>query len=107
MAKINPHYQKLQSSYLFSTIARKVSAFQEANPNNRLIRLGIGDVTEPLPETCRKAMKQAIDEMGTVEGFRGYGPEQGYAFLREVIAKHDYQALGCNIQADEIFVSDG
>lgn len=107
MANINSNYSKLQASYLFSDIARKVNAFQEANPDQKLIRMGIGDVTEPLPASSRNAMKKAIDEMGTHEGFRGYGPEQGYAFLREAIATNDYQALGCEIAADEIFVSDG
>lgn len=107
MARINDHYRKLQASYLFSDIARKVSAFQEANPDRKIIRMGIGDVTEPLPPACRDAMKSAIDEMGTPEGFRGYGPEQGYPFLREAIARHEYQKHGCNIAADEIFVSDG
>src|SRR5690606_7825846 len=72
-----------------------------------LIRLGIGDVTEPLPASCREAMKQAIDEMGSHKGFRGYGPEQGYLFLREEIAKNDYRSRGCDISADEVFISDG
>ncbi len=107
MARINDHYRKLQASYLFSDIARKVTAFQEANPDRKIIRMGIGDVTEPLPPACREAMKKAIDEMGTRQGFRGYGPEQGYSFLREAIAKHEYQDHGFNIAPDEIFVSDG
>ena len=84
-----------------------MKAFSEANPDAALIRLGIGDVTEPLPQACRDAMKNAIDEMGTREGFHGYGPEQGYAWLREAIAKHDFQSRGCDISAEEIFVSDG
>jgi len=84
-----------------------VKAFSAANPDAALIRLGIGDVTEPLPLACRTAMKNAIDEMGTREGFHGYGPEQGYAWLREAIAKHDFQSRGCDISAEEIFVSDG
>ncbi|MCC5833247.1 MAG: LL-diaminopimelate aminotransferase [Opitutales bacterium] len=107
MARINDHFRKLQASYLFSDIARKVTAFQEANPDRKIIRMGIGDVTEPLPPACREAMKKAIDEMGTRDGFRGYGPEQGYPFLREAIAKHEYQNHGFNVAADEIFVSDG
>lgn len=107
MIRINPNYQKLQASYLFSTIAQRVAAFQKAHPEKALIRMGIGDVTEPLPEVCRTALKAAVDEMGTREGFHGYGPEQGYAFLREAIAQNEFQARGCDIQADEIFVSDG
>jgi len=107
MLALNAHYQKLQASYLFSQIAEKVQAFQTANPDRPLIKMGIGDVTEPLPLTCREAMKAAVDEMGTNAGFRGYGPYEGYDFLREAIAKHEYQARGCAIEADEIFVSDG
>lgn len=107
MARINENYRKLQASYLFSEIAKRVQAFTAANPDKAIIRMGIGDVTEPLPEACRAAFHQAIDEMGTRDGFHGYGPEQGYAFLREAIAQGAYASLGCNIQADEIFVSDG
>ncbi|MDP0501211.1 MAG: LL-diaminopimelate aminotransferase [Verrucomicrobiota bacterium JB022] len=107
MIRINPNYQKLQASYLFSNIAQRVAAYQKANPDKPLIKMGIGDVTEPLPEVCRTALKQAVDEMGTRDGFHGYGPEQGYAFLREAIAEHEFQARGCDISADEIFVSDG
>ena len=107
MIHINENYLKLKASYLFSDIAKRVSAYQEANPDKPIIKLGIGDVTEPLPEACSQAFHAAIDEMGTREGFHGYGPEQGYAFLREAIAKNDYQAIGADIQADEIFVSDG
>ena len=107
MLRLNPHYQKLQSSYLFSTIAEKVAAFQAAHPDRPLIKMGIGDVTEPLPEACRTAMKAAVDELGTADGFRGYGPYEGYPFLREAIAQHEYQARGCEIAADEVFVSDG
>jgi LL-diaminopimelate aminotransferase len=107
MAAINDHFLKLQSSYLFSEIARKVQAFRAAHPEREIIRMGIGDVTEPLPAACRAAMHDAVDELGTAEGFHGYGPEQGYAFLREAIAAHDYAARGCPVVADEIFISDG
>lgn len=107
MARINDHYLKLQASYLFSDIAKRVETFAQANPETPIIRMGIGDVTEPLPAACRKAFHEAIDEMGTRDGFHGYGPEQGYPFLREAIAAEDYQARGCDIRAAEIFVSDG
>lgn len=107
MAYINENYQKLQASYLFSDIAKRVAAFSDANPDQQIIKMGIGDVTEPLPKVCRQAFHDAIDEMGTREGFHGYGPEQGYAFLREAIAVNEFQSRGCNIQADEVFVSDG
>ena len=107
MALVNGNYLKLKAGYLFPEIGRRVKAFSAANPDAALIRLGIGDVTEPLPQACRTAMKNAIDEMGTAEGFHGYGPEQGYGWLREAIAKNDFQARGCDITAEEIFVSDG
>ncbi len=107
MVTINENYQRLPGSYLFSEIARRVAAYSEANPSKRLIRLGIGDVTRPLTPAVTQAMHQAVDEMATVTGFHGYGPEQGYAFLREAIAKEDYQARGADITPDEIFVSDG
>jgi LL-diaminopimelate aminotransferase len=107
MVQVNGNYLKLKAGYLFPEIARRVKAFSEAHPEAAIIRLGIGDVTEPLPEACRTAMKAAIDEMGTREGFHGYGPEQGYAWLREAIARHDFQARGCHVSAEEIFVSDG
>ena len=107
MVQVNGNYLKLKAGYLFPEIARRVKAFSEANPNAPIIRLGIGDVTEPLPEACRTAMKTAVDAMGTREGFHGYGPEQGYLWLREAIAKTDFQARGCDISAEEIFVSDG
>ena len=107
MVQVNSNYLKLKAGYLFPEIARRVKAFSEANPEAALIRLGIGDVTEPLPLACRNAMKAAVDEMGTADGFHGYGPEQGYGWLRDAIAKHDFQARGCEISADEIFVSDG
>jgi LL-diaminopimelate aminotransferase len=107
MVQVNGNYLKLKAGYLFPEIARRVKAFSEANPSAPIIRLGIGDVTEPLPEACRDAMKTAIDAMGTHEGFHGYGPEQGYLWLREAIAKNDFQARGCQVSAEEIFVSDG
>jgi LL-diaminopimelate aminotransferase len=107
MIRTNSHYGKLQASYLFSEIAKRVRAFEAGNTDRRLIRMGIGDVTEPLPPSTRAAFHAAVDEMGTREGFRGYGPEQGYPFLREAIAAHEYGVRGCTIAADEIFVSDG
>ncbi len=107
MTRINENYLKLKASYLFSDIAKRVTAFQEANPEKSIIKLGIGDVTEPLPAACREAFHNAIDEMGTREGFHGYGPEQGYEFLRKAIALNDFQARGADIDPDEIFVSDG
>ena len=107
MATINDHYLKLKAGYLFPEIARRVNAFAEANPDAKIIRLGIGDVTEPLPEACRTAMIQAVEDMGDRSTFKGYGPEQGYAWLREKIAAHDFQSRGCDIDASEIFISDG
>ena len=107
MVQVNGNYLKLKAGYLFPEIARRVKAFAEANPEAAIIRLGIGDVTEPLPAACREAMKEAVDAMGTHEGFRGYGPEQGYPWLREAIARHDFQARGCQVDPEEIFVSDG
>jgi LL-diaminopimelate aminotransferase len=107
MARINENFLKLKAGYLFPEIARRVTAFNEANPEaaKRLIRCGIGDVTEPLPEACRKAMHGAVDELGDASTFKGYGPEQGYAFLREAIVENQYAGLG--IAADEVFISDG
>jgi len=109
MATLNSHYLKLKAGYLFPEIARRVKIFTEANPevSSRMIRCGIGDVTEPLPLSVRKAMHAAVDEMGTLEGFHGYGPEQGYEFLRSAIALHDYRDRGLEVADDEIFVSDG
>ncbi|MBD2497470.1 LL-diaminopimelate aminotransferase [Nostoc sp. FACHB-280] len=107
MATINDNYLKLKAGYLFPEIARRVNAFAEANPNAKVIRLGIGDVTEPLPEACRTAMIKAVEEMGDRATFKGYGPEQGYAWLREKIAAQDFQARGADIDASEIFISDG
>lgn len=107
MLRINEHYLKLQASYLFSDIARRVAAFQEKHPEREIIKMGIGDVTEPLPPACIQAFHAAVDEMATAGSFRGYGPEQGYSFLREAIAANDFQARGAAIGADEIFISDG
>ncbi len=107
MVRINENYLKLKAGYLFPEIARRVNVFMEANPDAPIIKLGIGDVTEPLPEACREAMVQAIADMGDRATFKGYGPEQGYAWLREKIAAQDFQARGCDIDASEIFVSDG
>ncbi len=107
MYRINTNYQKLPGSYLFSTIAKKVAAYTEANPDKTIIRLGIGDVTQPLTDPVIKALHKAVDEMADGATFRGYAPDLGYAFLRETIAENDFKARGCNIEADEIFVSDG
>ena len=107
MARINDHYLKLAAGYLFPEIGRRVRAFQDANPGAPIIRLGIGDVVLPLPASICTAMHEAVDEMHTKAGFRGYGPEQGYDFLREAIAEHDFRARGAQVDADEVFVSDG
>ena len=109
MAKLNNHYLKLKAGYLFPEIARRVNLFTDNNPDGakQIIRCGIGDVTEPLPLAAREAMKAAIDELGNRETFKGYGPEQGYGFLRSAIAKGDYQDNGIQVEDDEIFVSDG
>lgn len=104
---INKNYQKLQGSYLFSETAKRTAAFAQAHPDRSLIRLGIGDVTLPLVPAVQEAMHRAVDEMGKAETFRGYAPEQGYEFLREVIAEKDYRDRGCQIDGDEIFISDG
>ena len=107
MIRINEHYQKLQNSYLFAEINQRIQTFQQQHPERELIRLGIGDVTQPLPDACVQAMHKAVDELAESQTFRGYGPEQGYDFLRQAIAEHDFQARGANINADDIFVSDG
>lgn len=107
MALINDNYLKLKAGYLFPEIGRRVSTFCDANPDAAVIKLGIGDVTEPLPAAIREAMHKAVDEMGDPSTFHGYGPEQGYAFLRDAIAQNDFQSRGVDISADEIFVSDG
>ena len=107
MIKINENFTKLQASYLFSDIAKRVAAYQAANPEQRIIKLGIGDVTRALPAACIQAFHAGVDEMAKDESFHGYGPEQGYDFLRQAIAANDFQARGCDIAADEVFVSDG
>ncbi|MCI8549007.1 MAG: LL-diaminopimelate aminotransferase [Lachnospiraceae bacterium] len=107
MFKINDNYLKLPGSYLFSTIGKKVREYTQANPDKEIIRLGIGDVTQPLASVIIESMHKAVDEMGVQETFRGYAPDLGYEFLRDAIADGDYKARGCDIAADEIFVSDG
>jgi LL-diaminopimelate aminotransferase len=107
MAYINENYSRLQASYLFPEIGRRVREFQKANPDAEVIRMGIGDVTRPLPPAIIKAFHEGVEEMASAVTFRGYGPEQGYDFLREAIAEHDFRARGADINADEIFVSDG
>ena len=107
MIKINENYLKLQASYLFAEIKNRTAAFQEAHPDREVIKLGIGDVTRPLPQACIQAFHRGVDEMADAKTFRGYGPEQGYEFLREKIARHDFQARGADIAPDEIFISDG
>ena len=99
MIIINEHYLKLKASYLFLEIANRVSAHQKNNPDQEIIRLGIGDVTEPLPQACLDAFHAAVDEMGHRDTFRGYGPEQGYDFLREAIAKNEFQSRGVAISS--------
>ena len=107
MVTVNDNYLKLKAGYLFPEIARRVKAFAETNPDAPIVKLGIGDVTEPLPEACRTAMIKAVEDMGNRATFKGYGPEQGYVWLREKIATRDFQARGCDIDGSEIFVSDG
>lgn len=107
MIRINENYLKLQASYLFSTIARRINDYQTQNPDKEIIKLGIGDATRALPKACIDAFHTAVDEMASDSSFRGYGPEQGYPFLREKIAENDFQAKNVGISADEIFISDG
>lgn len=107
MALVNENFLKLKAGYLFPEIGRRVSKYAAQHPDARIIRLGIGDVTEPLPAAVTEALHKAVDEMATRASFRGYGPEQGYDFLRNAIAQNDFQSRGCNVSADEIFVSDG
>jgi LL-diaminopimelate aminotransferase len=107
MASINENYLKLQAGYLFPEIGRRVREFSAANPDKKVIRMGIGDVTQPLTPTIVKAFHEGVDEMANPATFKGYGPEQGYDFLREAIAQNDYQAYGMKIKADDIFISDG
>jgi LL-diaminopimelate aminotransferase len=107
MIRINENYTKLKASYLFADIARRVGAYTSAHPDKPVIRLGIGDVTEPLPPACVEALHAATDEMANRATFRGYGPEQGYSFLRDLVSQRDYADRGCRIDPDEIFISDG
>lgn len=107
MTKLNEHYLNLQGSYLFAEVARRTAAYKAAHPQQEVISLGIGDVSRPLVPAVVSAMKKACDEMGQADTFRGYGPYEGYDFLRQAIARGDYQSLGVDIEADEIFVSDG
>lgn len=104
---VNENYLKLPGSYLFSTIAKKVAEYTAANPDKDVIKLGIGDVTQPICPAVIKALHKAVDEMGTPEGFHGYAPDLGYSFLREKMSECDYKARGCNIEPDEVFISDG
>lgn len=107
MYKINENYLKLQGSYLFSTIGKKVAAYKEANPDRDVISLGIGDVTQPLAPAVIEALHKAVDEMAVAETFHGYAPDLGYEFLRSAIRENDYKARGVDIALDEIFISDG
>jgi LL-diaminopimelate aminotransferase len=107
MIRINENYLKLQASYLFAEIKNRTTAFQKAHPDREIIKLGIGDVTRPLPPACIQAFHRAVDEMSDTRTFRGYGPEQGYEFLRDKIAENDFRARGADVAPDEIFISDG
>ena len=107
MVQVNENYLKLKAGYLFPEIAKRVKIYSQSNKSAEIIKLGIGDVTEPLPKACIDAMGKALNDMGTLDGFRGYGPEQGYSWLREKISEHDFISRGCQISPEEIFVSDG
>jgi len=107
VVQVNENYLKLKAGYLFPEISKRVKTYSQSNKSAEIIKLGIGDVTEPLPKACIEAMGNALDDMGTLDGFRGYGPEQGYAWLREKISEHDFISRGCQISPEEIFVSDG
>ena len=107
MVKVNANYLKLKAGYLFPEISKRVNKYTESNKSSEIIKLGIGDVTEPLPKACLDAMSKALHEMGTSEGFKGYGPEQGYSWLREKISENDFISRGCQISPEEIFISDG
>ena len=107
MVQVNENYLKLKAGYLFPEISKRVAAYSKTNVHADIIKLGIGDVTEPLPKSCIDAMRKAILEMGTSDGFKGYGPEQGYSWLREKISINDFISRGCQISSEEIFVSDG
>ncbi len=107
MVQVNENYLKLKAGYLFPEIAKRVKIYSQSNKSAEIIKLGIGDVTEPLPRACIESMGKALDEMGKIDSFRGYGPEQGYSWLREKISEHDFISRGCQISPEEIFVSDG
>jgi len=107
VVQVNENYLKLKAGYLFPEIAKRVKLYSQSDKRSNIIKLGIGDVTEPLPKACRDAMSKALNEMGTIKGFRGYGPEQGYSWLREKISENDFISRGCKILPEEIFVSDG
>ena len=107
MPKLNENYLQLKDSYLFSEIAHRTAAYSEKHPDKPVIRLGIGDVTQPLAPAIIEALHSAVDEMAHAETFHGYAPDLGYEFLRSAIAKNDFQARGCDIASDEIFISDG
>ncbi len=107
MAFVNTNFTKVSESYLFVEVARRIKSYQEQHPEAKIIRMGIGDVTRPIVPAVIEALHKAVDEMGTAEGFRGYGPEQGYAFLRDRIADFDFQSRGIPVESDEIFISDG
>ena len=107
VVQVNENYLKLKAGYLFPEIAKRVKIYSQSNKSAEIIKLGIGDVTEPLPKACIDAMGKALNDMGTLDGFRGYGPEQGYSWLREKISEHDFISRGCQISPEEIFVSDG
>ena len=103
MVQVNENYLKLKAGYLFPEIAKRVKLYSQANNSSNIIKLGIGDVTEPLPKACINAMSKALNEMGTNKGFKGYGPEQGYGWLREKISENDFISRGCQISPEEIF----
>ena len=107
VVQVNENYLKLKAGYLFPEIAKRVKIYSQSNKSAEIIKLGIGDVTEPLPRACIEAMGKALEDMGTKDGFRGYGPEQGYSWLREKISENDFISRGCQISPEEIFVSDG
>ncbi len=107
VVQVNENYLKLKAGYLFPEIAKRVKIYSNSNTSVEIIKLGIGDVTEPLPRACIEAMSKALEDMGTINGFRGYGPEQGYSWLREKISEHDFISRGCQIAPEEIFISDG
>ena len=106
MVQVNENYLKLKAGYLFPEIAKRVKKYSHSNNSAEIIKLGIGDVTEPLPKVCIDAMSKALNDMGTRDGFKGYGPEQGYSWLREKISENDFISRGCQISPEEIFVSD-